>query len=238
MNTATSFRYQLSDYRYAFPIFYGIMIVLYVAAGLTSQTLAQGRASLPGWKPPASGFCSSQRCAPSAKTFWCTCSSGATRKTLVKGWICTALVVDALLVLFNLVILGVFLLSGVPVVSPLFNMGLDPFPLRLFANSLQMYCANLLLMSIGYLLTCGFYRLNKIGKCVVSILIGGALFLFGNFTIQHEELVDAALDAFFTFPYTHPFLSGGFHLLAAAILMALCWLIIQDIQKETAPLPK
>lgn len=28
MNTATSFRYQLFDYRYAFPIFYGIMIIL------------------------------------------------------------------------------------------------------------------------------------------------------------------------------------------------------------------
>lgn len=159
---------------------------------------------------------------------------GATRKTLVKGWICTALVVDALLVLFNLVILGVFLLSGFPVLSPLFEMGLDPFPLRLFANSVQMYCANLLLMSIGYLLTCGFYRLNKIGKWVVSILIGGAVFLFGNFAIRYESLFDAALDAFFTFPYAHPFLSGGFHLLAAAIIMALCWLIIRDIPERNS----
>ena len=139
-----------------------------------------------------------------------------------------------LLVLFNLVILGVFLLSGFPVLSPLFEMGLDPFPLRLFANSVQMYCANLLLMSIAYLLTCGFYRLNKIGKWVVSILIGGALFLFGNFAIRYESLFDAALDTFFTFPYTHPFLSGGFHLLAAAIIMALCWLIIRDIPERNS----
>lgn len=89
---------------------------------------------------------------------------GATRKTLVKGWICAALVIDALLVLINLIILSIFLLIGLPVASTLFNWGLDPIPLRLFANSVQMYCANLLLMSIGYLLTCGFYRLNKIGK--------------------------------------------------------------------------
>lgn len=134
----------------------------------------------------------------------------------------------------DLIILSIFLLIGLPVASTLFNWGLDPIPLRLFSNSLQMYCANLLLMSIGYLLTCGFYRLNKIGKCVVSILIGGALFLFGNFTIQHEELVDAALDAFFTFPYTHPFLAGGFYLLAAAIIMALCWLIIRDIPERNS----
>lgn len=111
---------------------------------------------------------------------------GATRKTLVKGWICAALVIDALLVLINLIILSIFLLIGLPVASTLFNWGLDPIPLRLFANSVQMYCANLLLMSIGYLLTCGFYRLNKIGKWIVSILMGGAVFLFGNFAIRYE----------------------------------------------------
>lgn len=234
MNTATSFRYQLSDYRYAFPIFYGIMIVLYVAAGLTSQTLAQGESFTSGLETSSQWFLFVAAMCTFRQNFLVHLQLGATRKTLVKGWICAALVIDALLVLINLIILSIFLLIGLPVASTLFNWGLDPIPLRLFSNSLQMYCANLLLMSIGYLLTCGFYRLNKIGKCVVSILIGGALFLFGNFTIQHEELVDAALDAFFTFPYTHPFLSGGFHLLAAAILMALCWLIIRDIPERSS----
>ena len=234
MNTATSFRYQLSDYRYAFPIFYGIMIVLYVAAGLTSQTLAQGESFTSGLETSSQWFLFVAAMCTFRQNFLVHLQLGATRKTLVKGWICTALVIDALLVLINLIIMSIFLLIGLPVASTLFNWGLDPIPLRLFANSVQMYCANLLLMSIGYLLTCGFYRLNKIGKCVVSILIGGALFLFGNFTIQHEELVDAALDAFFTFPYAHPFLAGGFHLLAAAILMALCWLIIRDIPERNS----
>ena len=234
MNTATSFRYQLSDYRYAFPIFYGTMIVLYVAAGLTSQTLAQGESFTSGLETSSQWFLFVAAMCTFRQNFLVHLQLGATRKTLVKGWICAALVNDALLVLINLIILSIFLLIGLPVASTLFNWGLDPIPLRLFSNSLQMYCANLLLMSIGYLLTCGFYRLNKIGKCVVSILIGGALFLFGNFTIQHEELVDAALDAFFTFPYSHPFLSGGFHLLAAAIIMALCWLIIRDIPERNS----
>ena len=234
MNTATSFRYQLSDYRYAFPIFYGIMIVLYVAAGLTSQTLAQGESFTSGLETSSQWFLFVAAMCTFRQNFLVHLQLGATRKTLVKGWICTALVVDALLVLINLIILSIFLLIGLPVASTLFNWGLDPIPLRLFSNSLQMYCANLLLMSIGYLLTCGFYRLNKIGKCVVSILIGGALFLFGNFTIQHEELVDAALDAFVTFPDTHPFLAGGFYLLAAAIIMALCWLIIRDIPERNS----
>ena len=232
MNTATSFRYQLSDYRYAFPIFYGIMIVLYVAAGLTSQTLAQGESFTSGLETSSQWFLFVAAMCTFRQNFLVHLQLGATRKTLVKGWICAALVIDALLVLINLIILSIFLLIGLPVASTLFNWGLDPIPLRLFSNSLQMYCANLLLMSIGYLLTCGFYRLNKIGKCVVSILIGGALFLFGNFTIQHEELVDAALDAFFTFPYT--FLAGGFYLLAAAIIMALCWLIIRDIPERNS----
>ena len=168
MNTATSFRYQLFDYRYAFPIFYGIMIILYIAAGLTSQTLAQGESFTSGLETSSQWFLFVAAMCTFRQNFLVHLQLGATRKTLVKGWICTALVVDALLVLFNLVILGVFLLSGFPVLSPLFEMGLDPFPLRLFANSVQMYCANLLLMSIGYLLTCGFYRLNKIGKWVVS----------------------------------------------------------------------
>ena len=234
MNTATSFRYQLSDYRYAFPIFYGIMIVLYVAAGLTSQTLAQGESFTSGLETSSQWFLFVAAMCTFRQNFLVHLQLGATRKTLVKGWICAALVIDALLVLINLIILSIFLLIGLPVASTLFNWGLDPIPLRLFSNSLQMYCANLLLMSIGYLLTCGFYRLNKIGKCVVSILIGGALFLFGNFTIQHEELVDAALDAFFTFPYTPPFLAGGFYLLAAAIIMALCWLIIRDIPERSS----
>ena len=234
MNTATSFRYQLSDYRYAFPIFYGIMIVLYVAAGLTSQTLAQGESFTSGLETSSQWFLFVAAMCTFRQNFLVHLQLGATRKTLVKGWICAALVIDALLVLINLIILSIFLLIGLPVASTLFNWGLDPIPLRLFSNSLQMYCANLLLMSIGYLLTCGFYRLNKIGKCVVSILIGGALFLFGNFTIQHEELVDAALDAFFTFPYTHPVLAGGFYLLAAAIIMALCWLIIRDIPERNS----
>ena len=234
MNTATSFRYQLSDYRYAFPIFYGIMIVLYIAAGLTSQTLAQGESFTSGLETSSQWFLFVAAMCTFRQNFLVHLQLGATRKTLVKGWICAALVIDALLVLINLIILSIFLLIGLPVASTIFNLGLDPIPLRLLSNSLQNYFANLLLMSIGYLLTCGFYRLNKIGKCVVSILIGGALFLFGNFTIQHEELVDAALDAFFTFPYTHPFLAGGFSLLAAAIIMALCWLIIRDIPERNS----
>ena len=234
MNTATSFRYQLSDYRYAFPIFYGIMIVLYVAAGLTSQTLAQGESFTSGLETSSQWFLFVAAMCTFRQNFLVHLQLGATRKTLVKGWICTALVVDALLVLINLIILSIFLLIGLPVASTLFNWGLDPIPLRLFSNSLQMYCANLLLMSIGYLLTCGFYRLNKIGKWVVSILMGGVVLLLGNLAIQFESAVNAALDAFFTFPYTHPFLSGGFHLLAAAIVMALCWLIIRDIPERNS----
>lgn len=234
MNTATSFRYQLSDYRYAFPIFYGIMIVLYVAAGLTSQTLAQGESFTSGLETSSQWFLFVAAMCTFRPNFLVHLQLGAIRKTLVKGWICTALVVDALLVLINLIILSIFLLIGLPVASTLFNWGLDPIPLRLFANSVQMYCANLLLMSIGYLLTCGFYRLNKIGKWVVSILMGGVVLLLGNLAIQFESAVNAALDAFFTFPYTHPFLSGGFHLLAAAIIMALCWLIIRDIPERNS----
>ena len=234
MNTATSFRYQLSDYRYAFPIFYGIMIVLYVAAGLTSQTLAQGESFTSGLETSSQWFLFVAAMCTFRQNFLVHLQLGATRKTLVKGWICAALVVDALLVLINLIILSIFLLIGLPVASTLFNWGLDPIPLRLFANSVQMYCANLLLMSIGYLLTCGFYRLNKIGKWVVSILMGGVVLLLGNLAIQFESAVNAALDAFFTFPYTHPFLSGGFHLLAAAIIMALCWLIIRDIPERNS----
>lgn len=234
MNTATSFRYQLSDYRYAFPIFYGIMIVLYVAAGLTSQTLAQGESFTSGLETSSQWFLFVAAMCTFRQNFLVHLQLGATRKTLVKGWICTALVIDALLVLINLIILSIFLLIGLPVASTLFNWGLDPIPLRLFSNSLQMYCANLLLMSIGYLLTCGFYRLNKIGKCVVSILMGGVVLLLGNLAIQFESAVNAALDAFFTFPYTHPFLSGGFHLLAASIIMALCWLIIRDIPERNS----
>lgn len=234
MNTATSFRYQLSDYRYAFPIFYGIMIVLYVAAGLTSQTLAQGESFTSGLETSSQWFLFVAAMCTFRQNFLVHLQLGATRKTLVKGWICTALVVDALLVLINLIILSIFLLIGLPVASTLFNWGLDPIPLRLFSNSLQMYCANLLLMSIGYLLTCGFYRLNKIGKWIVSILMGGVVLLLGNLAIQFESAVNAALDAFFTFPYTHPFLSGGFHLLAAAIIMALCWLIIRDIPERNS----
>ena len=234
MNTATSFRYQLSDYRYAFPIFYGIMIVLYIAAGLTSQTLAQGESFTSGLETSSQWFLFVAAMCTFRQNFLVHLQLGATRKTLVKGWICTALVIDALLVLINLIILSIFLLIGLPVASTLFNWGLDPIPLRLFANSVQMYCANLLLMSIGYLLTCGFYRLNKIGKWIVSILMGGVVLLLGNLAIQFESAVNAALDAFFTFPYTHPFLSGGFHLLAAAILMALCWLIIRDIPERNS----
>ena len=234
MNTATSFRYQLSDYRYAFPIFYGIMIVLYIAAGLTSQTLAQGESFTSGLETSSQWFLFVAAMCTFRQNFLVHLQLGATRKTLVKGWICAALVIDALLVLINLIILSIFLLIGLPVASTLFNWGLDPIPLRLFANSVQMYCANLLLMSIGYLLTCGFYRLNKIGKWVVSILMGGVVLLLGNLAIQFESAVNAALDAFFTFPYTHPFLSGGFHLLAAAILMALCWLIIRDIPERNS----
>ena len=234
MNTATSFRYQLSDYRYAFPIFYSIMIILYIAAGLTSQTLAQGESFTSGLETSSQWFLFVAAMCTFRQNFLVHLQLGATRKTLVKGWICTALVVDALLVLINLIILSIFLLIGLPVASTLFNWGLDPIPLRLFSNSLQMYCANLLLMSIGYLLTCGFYRLNKIGKWIVSILMGGVVLLLGNLAIQFESAVNAALDAFFTFPYTHPFLSGGFHLLAAAIIMALCWLIIRDIPERNS----
>ena len=96
MNTATSFRYQLFDYRYAFPIFYGIMIILYIAAGLTSQTLAQGESFTSGLETSSQWFLFVAAMCTFRPNFLVHLQLGATRKTLVKGWICTALVVDAI----------------------------------------------------------------------------------------------------------------------------------------------
>lgn len=228
MNAATSLRYHLYEYRTAIPIFYSIVIILLLLSAILSgeNSHVSGLEYSTGWFLCISAMNSFRG------HFLFHLQLGSTRRTLFKGWLLFCAILSLLVTATNVLLVLAAHLFVPSFSSPLFAIQIESAPLRILAGGFSSLCSNLLAMALGYLVTCGFYRLNKIGKWVVGLLIGGAVLLCINLTIQFESIVTAVLETMFTFPYVHPFFAGGIYLLAAAILLMLCWAIIHNIPEK------
>lgn len=227
MNTATSFRLHLREYRSAVMIYYIIIFIILciTSIGVSSDSSTSGLEASTSWFLFVCGMCSFRA------SFLSHLQFGSTRKTLFKGWLSSAGTICLGMSILNLVLLLILnQLLHLPVGSPVFSIQIDNVFLRLFAGAVYYFFEYFLLISIGYLITVGFYRLNKTGKWIVSILMGGC----GMLAIFLIERFESYIDAIFLYPSSHPFIVSGIFLVVAAMILSFCWLLIRKMPAKTA----
>src|SRR5699024_5342612 len=121
----------------------------------------------------------------------------STRKTLFKGWLSSAAAVCLGMTCLNLLLLLLMnFLFHTPVGSTIFAIEIENVPLRLLSGTVYYFCEYFLFISLGYLITIGFYRLNKTGKWIVSILMGGC----GMYLLLSLERYESYVDTIVFFP--------------------------------------
>ena len=215
MNTATSFRLQLKECRSALTIYYIIILLIFAIASIGMS----------------SGNSTSGLEATFRANFLFHLQFGSTRKTLFKGWLFSTGTICLGMSLINLILLLVLsLLLHFPIGSFVFSIQIDNVFLRLIAGTVYYFCEYLMLTSVGYLITSGFYRLNKTGKWIVGTLMGGC----GMLAIFLIEPFESYIDAIFLYPSSHPFIVSGIFLVVAAMILSFCWLLIRKMPAKTA----
>lgn len=227
MNTATSFRLQLKECRSALTIYYIIILLIFAIAsiGMSSGNSTSGLEASTAWFLFVYGMNTFRA------NFLFHLQFGSTRKTLFKGWLLSTGTICLGMSLINLILLLVLsLLLHFPIGSFIFSIQIDNVFLRLIAGTVYYFCEYLMLTSVGYLITSGFYRLNKTGKWIVGTLMGGC----GMLAIFLIEPFESYIDAIFLYPSSHPFIVSGIFLVVAAMILSFCWLLIRKMPAKTA----
>lgn len=232
MNTTTSFRLQLKEYRYAVIIFYIVIILLFsIFSATSSLSLGEKQMNISGLEASSVWFIFVCGMNSFRSNFLFHLQLGSTRKTLFKGWFCSAATVCLGMACFNLLLLLIMnFLLNVPVGSPIFAIEIENVPLRLLSGTIYYFCEYFLFISLGYLITCGFYRLSRTGKWIVSILMGGLGMSFLILVENYENYIETI----FFFPLTHPWMLSSIYLMLAAVVLSFCWLIIRRIPVKAA----
>ena len=213
MNTKTSFLFQISEYKWTVLLFYLVSLLIMG----TSITLADG-SSVSGLEVATCFFllvCGMNF--QSALMFHL--QMGSTRRTFFKGWLLSSCAVCLMTAALNLTVLLISQLIGIPMGSPIFAIPISSVVLRMAVGLLYQFATFLLFISLGYLLSVLFYRLNKMGRWMVGILFS-LLYYLAQF--------DSVLDRLYMLPYQHPLLSSSIYLLISLAMLSLCWLMVRS----------
>lgn len=217
MNTKTSFLFQFSEYKWAVPIFYLVSLLIMG----TSITFSDG-SSVSGLEVATCFFL--LVCGMNFQsTLMFHLQMGSTRRTLFKGWLLSSFAVCLMTAALNLAVLLISQLIGIPMVSPLFAIPIASVVLRMAVGLLYQFATFFLFISLGYLLSLLFYRLNKMGRWIAGILLGGILLSLLYYLAQFDSM----LDRLYMLPYQHPLLSSSIYLLISLVILSLCWLMIR-----------
>ena len=214
MNTKTSFLFQISEYKWTVLLFYLVSLLIMG----TSITLSDG-STVSGLEVATCFFllvCGMNF--QSALMFHL--QMGSTRRTFFKGSCAVCLMTAAL----NLTVLLISQLIGIPMGSPIFAIPISSVVLRMAVGLLYQFATFLLFISLGYLLSVLFYRLNKMGRWIVGILLGCTLLALLYYLAQF----DSVLDQLYLLPYQHPLLSSSIYLLISLAMLSLCWLMVRS----------
>lgn len=232
MNTATSFRLQLKEYRSAVIIYYIVIILIFsILSVISSFSFGEAQMNVSGLEASSVWFVFICGMNTFRANFLFHLQFSSTRKTLFKGWLSSAAAVCLGMTCFNLLLLLVMnFLLRTSVGSFIFAIEIENLPLRLLSGTIYYFCEYFLFISLGYLITCGFYRLNKTGKWIVSILMGGLGMSFLILVENYENYIETI----FFFPLAHPWIVSGIYLILAAVILSFCWLIIRRIPVKAA----
>ena len=213
MNTKTSFLFQFSEYKWTVLLFYLVSLLIMG----TSITLADG-SSVSGLEVATCFFL--LVCGMNFQsTLMFHLQMGST-----KGWLLSSCAVCLMTAALNLTVLLISQLIGIPMGSPIFAIPISSVVLRMAVGLLYQFATFFLFISLGYLLSVLFYRLNKMGRWMVGILLGGILFSLLYYLAQF----DSVLDRLYMLPYQHPLLSSSIYLLISLVMLSLCWLMIRS----------
>ena len=188
MNTKTSFLFQISEYKWTVLLFYLVSLLIMG----TSITLSDG-STVSGLEVATCFFllvCGMNF--QSALMFHL--QMGSTRRTFFKGWLLSSCAVCLMTAALNLTVLLISQLIGIPMGSPIFAIPISSVVLRMAVGLLYQFATFLLFISLGYLLSVLFYRLNKMGRWIVGILLGSFV-LSGAIRQCARPALSAALSA-------------------------------------------
>lgn len=102
--------------------------------------------------------------------------------------------------------------------SPIFAIPISSVVLRMAVGLLYQFATFLLFISLGYLLSVLFYRLNKMGRWIVGILLGGTLLALLYYLAQFDSVLDRL----------YLLLSSSIYLLISLAMLSLCWLMVRS----------
>lgn len=228
MSTATSFRLQLKEYRSAVIIYYIIIVLIFsVFSGVSLLSIGDEQMNISGLEASSVWFIFVCGMNTFRANFLFHLQFSSTRKTLFKGWLSSAAAVCLGMTCLNLLLLLLMnFLFHTPVGSTIFAIEIENVPLRLLSGTVYYFCEYFLFISLGYLITIGFYRLNKTGKWIVSILMGGCGMYLLLFALERYE---SYVDAIVFFPLAHPWIVSGIYLVFTAVILSFCWLLIRKM---------
>ena len=187
MNTKTSFLFQISEYKWTVLLFYLVSLLIMG----TSITLSDG-STVSGLEVATCFFllvCGMNF--QSALMFHL--QMGSTRRTFFKGWLLSSCAVCLMTAALNLTVLLISQLIGIPMGSPIFAIPISSVVLRMAVGLLYQFATFLLFISLGYLLSVLFYRLNKMGRWIVGILLGCTLLALLYYLAQFDSVLDLSL---------------------------------------------
>ena len=141
-----------------------------------------------------------------------------------QGWLLSSCAVCLMTAALNLTVLLISQLIGIPMGSPIFAIPISSVVLRMAVGLLYQFATFLLFISLGYLLSVLFYRLKKMGRWIVGILLGYTLLALLYYLAQF----DSVLDRLYLLPYQHPLLSSSIYLLISLAMLSLCWLMVRS----------
>ena len=208
MNTKTSFLFQISEYKWTVLLFYLVSLLIMG----TSITLSDG-STVSGLEVATCFF-----------LLVCGMNFQSARRTFFKGWLLSSCAVCLMTAALNLTVLLISQLIGIPMGSPIFAIPISSVVLRMAVGLLYQFATFLLFISLGYLLSVLFYRLNKMGRWIVGILLGCTLLALLYYLAQF----DSVLDRLYLLPYQHPLLSSSIYLLISLAVLSLCWLMVRS----------
>ncbi len=184
MKTRVAYRYQVSESYKSVIVFYCIIIAVYILTFVAALSFNRdgGSVSFTGGMDIASiiflfvlGLCSLK------ENFCMLSQNGLSRKTIFIGWLLTAISMAIFMALADRLIATVAGLVGSTMQNytavNLFEMSykISGFPMYI-ANILFSFSLYLMIIMKGYFITNLFFRLSKIGKTLVAIIV--PLFIF------------------------------------------------------------
>ena len=250
MNSKSVYKYQLNDIKKPILVFdlviACIFVLIFLSTGtklLTINSLEIGPGSVSGLELASVIFLFVGGLNMFRETFRLSMQNGVSRKSIWSGTVLSFLTVGGGMALIDTVtrLVGVNFASRYNVeFQGLYDLlcadrsAKNSMIQNAFEGFLLNFCFYMAALAIGYFITVGYYRMNKIAKIIVSIGVPGLYIFvlpFADLLLFKGTLTNAIVKAIlFSFGGTNgdnPYFAMGSGLLISAVFLGLTYLMVR-----------